>query len=30
MAFVEAALSAHSEGGRWLDFKPEIWEGSFL
>ncbi len=24
MAFVEAALSSHAEGGRWLDFRPEI------
>ena len=24
MAFVEAALSSHAEGGRWLDFQPEI------
>ena len=23
IAFVEAAL-AHAEGGRWLDFQPEI------
>ena len=24
IAFVEAALSSHAEGGRWLDFRPEI------
>lgn len=24
MAFVEAALSSHAEGGCWLDFQPEI------
>jgi hypothetical protein len=24
MAFVEAALSSHAEGGRWIDFLPEI------
>jgi predicted dehydrogenase len=24
MAFVEAALHSHAEGGRWLDFQPEI------
>ena len=24
IAFVEAALSSHAEGGRWLDFQPEI------
>lgn len=24
MAFVEAALSSHAEGGRWLDFPREI------
>ena len=24
MAFVEAALSSHREGGRWLDFQPKI------
>ena len=24
MAFVEAALSSHAEGGRWVDFLPEI------
>jgi hypothetical protein len=24
IAFVEAALSSHADGGRWLDFQPEI------
>jgi predicted dehydrogenase len=24
MAFVEAALSSHAQGGRWIDFLPEI------
>jgi predicted dehydrogenase len=24
IAFVETALSSHSEGGRWLEFQPEI------
>jgi predicted dehydrogenase len=24
MAFVEAALASHAEGGSWLDFRPEI------
>ena len=24
IAFVEVALSSHAEGGRWLDFQPEI------
>ena len=24
IAFVEAALSSHAEGGSWLDFQPEI------
>jgi predicted dehydrogenase len=24
MAFVEAALSSHAEGGRWLAFQPQI------
>ena len=24
MAFVEAALRSHAEGGRWLNFQPEI------
>jgi predicted dehydrogenase len=24
MAFVEAALGSHAEGGRWLEFQPEI------
>jgi hypothetical protein len=24
MAFVEAALASHTEGGGWRDFQPEI------
>jgi hypothetical protein len=24
VAFVGAALNSHPEGGRWLDFQPEI------
>jgi hypothetical protein len=24
MAFVEAALGSHADGGGWLDFQPEI------